>query len=123
MLFLTERPDSPENVTVSELTARNGTLHWVPRFDGNSPVLNFSVYQQSLTFSNSTDFNLILTLDPSQLTVASGVYSFVIAETILPFRSYSFNVEACNAIGCSEQSAATEVVLTEQDSELSHWLL
>ena len=123
MLFFTERPDSPENVTVSESTARDVTLQWVPGFDGNSQVLNFSVYQQSRTFSNSTDFNLILTLDPSQLTVASGVYSFVIAETILPFRSYSFIVDACNAIGCSEQSAATEIVLTDQDSELLHWLL
>ena len=111
------------NVTVSEFTARNVTLQWVPRFDGNSPVLNFSVFQQSLTFSNSSDFNLILTLGPSQLTATSGVYSFVIAETILPFRSYSFIVDACNAIGCSEESAATEVVLTEQDSELSQLLL
>ena len=82
--------------------------------------MNFSVYQRNFTFVNNSDFNLILTLDPSQLTVTSGVYNFVIADTILPFRSYSFNVDACNAIGCSEQSTATEIVITLQDSELTY---
>ena len=85
--------------------------------------MNFSVYQRNFTFVNNSDFNLILTLDPSQLTVTSGVYSFVIADTILPFRSYSFNVDACNAIGCSEQSTATEIVITLQDSELIYNIL
>ena len=118
-MLSTECPDIPENVTVAEFTARKVSLEWVQGFDSNSQLRNFRLYQQNLSFSNSSEFSLILTLELNQLapTSASGSYSFVIADTILPFRNYSFHVDACNANGCSKQSNETAVILTLQDSE------
>ena len=41
-------------------------------------------------------------------------YRFNISVGILAFTSYSFTVEACNELGCSEMSAASEEIQTDQ---------
>ena len=84
-------------------------------------MTNFSLYQQNSTFSENTNFVVILTLEPTELTFTNDAYSFTISDSILPFRNYSFTVDACNEIGCSEHSDETEVTETEQESKYNYY--
>ncbi len=109
------RPDSPINVVTLDVGARWVLLSWTPSFDGNSPVTNSSFYIRSVDTSDS--FTLISTLIPSNLMSSAGelTYNVSMQGVILPYTNYSFTVDACNDIGCSNQSDPSSVVMTDQD--------
>ncbi len=109
-----ERPDSPANVSTRNIGARWVLLSWTPSFDGNRPVTNFSLYMDT-----SDSFTLISTLTPSNLMSSAGelMYNVSMQGVILPYTNYSFTVDACNNIGCSNQSDPSPVVTTDQDGK------
>ena len=113
----TERPNRPANVSTLDDGARWVVLHWTPSFDGNRPVTNFSLYIQSVDTSDSV--TLISTLVPSNLMSSAGelMYNVSMQGVILPYTNYSFTVDACNNIGCSNQSDPSPVVTTDQDGK------
>ncbi len=113
----TERPNRPANVSTLDGGARWVVLRWTPSFDGNSPVTNFSLYIRSVDTSDS--FTLISTLSPSNLMSSAGelMYNVSMQGVILPYTNYSFTVDTCNDIGCSNQSDPSPVVTTHQDGK------
>ncbi len=115
IFFHPVRPDSPINVVTLDVGARWVVLSWTLSFDGNSPVTNFSLYIRSVDVSNS--FTLISTLIPSNLMSSAGelMYNVSMQGVILPYTNYSFTVDTCNDIGCSNQSGPSPVVVTLQE--------
>ena len=102
-----ERPDPPVNVQVPANGALWVVIWWQPDFDGNRPIQQFVLYQQI------PDGNFTL-VDVEVLMFVEGFFHFNITAGILAFTRYSFAVEACNELGCSEMSAASEQIQTDQ---------
>ena len=100
-----------------DVGARWVVLSWTPSFDGNRPVTNFSLYIRSVDVSDS--FTLISTVIPSDLMSSAGelLYNISMQGIILPYTNYSFTVDACNDIGCSNQSDPSPVVTSDQDGK------
>ena len=114
---LLERPDPPINVTTFDFGARWIALRWTPTFDGNRPVTAFNIYIQNV--NETENFTFLIQLDPEALMRDGGSFRFNITDqsVVFPFFQYSFRVDACNEIGCSEQSDPSEVIRTNEDSE------
>ncbi len=116
--FFSEHPDHPANVSTRDVGARWVILSWTPSFDGNKPVTNFSLYirDQFLLVDVSDSFTLISTLIPTDLMNSAGelMYNVSMQGVILPYTNYSFTVDACNDIGCSNQSDPSSVVTSDQ---------
>ncbi len=112
--FFSERPDHPANVSTRDVGARWVVLSWTPSFDGNRPVTNFSLYIRSVDVSDS--FTLISTLIPTDLMNSAGelMYNVSMQGVILPYTNYSFTVDGCNDIGCSNRSDPSSVVTSDQ---------
>ena len=104
-------------MSARDVGARWVVLSWTLSFDGNRPVTNFSLYIRSVDVSDS--FTLISTLIPSDLMSSAGelMYNVSMQGVILPYTNYSFTVDACNDIGCSNQSDLSPVVTSDQDGE------
>ncbi len=54
------------------------------------------------------------------IVVAVDVFGFNISIGIFPYTNYSFTVQACNMIGCSEFGMPSQEIRTDQDGE---WVL
>ncbi len=104
-------------MSARNIGARWVVLGWTPSFDGNRPVTNFSLYIRSVDTSDS--FTLISTITPSNLMSSAGelTYNVSMQGVILPYTNYSFTVDTCNNIGCSNQSDPSPVVTTDQDGK------
>ena len=102
-------------MSARDVGARWGVLSWILSFDGNRPVTNFSLYIRSVDVSDS--FTQISTLNPSDLMSSAGefMYNVSMQGVILPYTNYSFTVDACNDIGCSNRSDPSPVVTTLQE--------
>ncbi len=102
-------------MSTRDVGARWVILSWILSFDGNRPVTNFSLYIRSVDVSDS--FPLISTLNPSNLVSSAGelMYNISMQRVILPYTNYSFTVDTCNDIGCSNQSDPSPVVTTLQE--------
>ena len=84
---------------------------------GNRPVTAFNIYIQNV--NETENFALLIQLEPRVLMRDGGSFIFNITDqnVVFPFIQYSIRVDACNAIGCSEQSDPSEVIRTNEDSE------
>ncbi len=80
-------------------------------------MTNFSLYIRSVDVSDS--FTLISTLIPSDLMSSAGelMYNVSMQGVILPYTNYSFTVDACNDIGCSNRSDPSPIVSSDQDGK------
>ena len=105
-----ERPDPPVNVQVAANGALWVVIRWQPDFDGNRPIQQFVLYQRILV----GEFTLVTTLDVGVPMFVEGFFRFNISVGIQAFTRYSFAVEACNELGCSEMSDASEEIRTDQ---------
>ncbi len=102
-------------MSTRDVGARWVVLSWTPSFDANKPVNNFSLYIRSVDVSDS--FTLISILIPSDLISSAGelMYNVSMQGVVLPYTNYSFTVDACNDIGCSNRSDPSPIVTTDQD--------
>ena len=100
-----------------EFGARWIALRWTPTFDGNRPVTAFNIYIQNVNETNN--FTLLIQLEPRALMRDGGSFMFNVTDqsVVLPFIQYSFRVDACNEIGCSDQSVPSGMIRTNEDSE------
>ena len=98
--------------------ARWIALTWTPTFDGNRPVAAFNIYIQIV--NETENFTFLIQLDPEALMRDGGSFRFNITNqsVVFPFIQYSFRVDACNEIGCSNQTDPSEVIRTNEDREL-----
>ncbi len=105
-------------MTTPKVGSRWIILYWTPSFDGNRAVTNFSLYIRSVDVSDQ--FTLISTLVAGDLTSSAGelMYNISMQGVIVPYTNYSFTVNACNDIGCSNQSNPSPVVRTNEDGEI-----
>ena len=104
-------------MSAHDVGARWVVLSWTLSFNGNRPVTNFSLYIRSVDVSDS--FTLISTLNPGDIMSSAGelLYNTSMQGVILPYTNYSFTVDACNNIGCSNQSDPSPVITSHQDGK------
>ena len=75
-------------------------LSWVPSFDGNLDIMGYNVYQYDMDRENN--YTLVQgSLHPNYTTVHM---MFNITSGIIPYTKYTFVVEACNSLGCSDRT-------------------
>ena len=57
--------------------------------------------------------------DMELMMTSTGEFSFNVSTSILPFTNYSFSVQACNVIGCSnfDDGIPSEAITTAEDGE------
>ncbi len=69
----------------------------------------------------SDQFTLISTLVDGDLMSSAGefMYNISMQGVIVPYTNYSFTVDACNDIGCSNSSNPSLVVRTNEDGKIS----
>lgn len=49
IFYATDRPEPPQNLTVTEVTANSATLQWEePEQDGGSPIVSFLVEKRDI---------------------------------------------------------------------------
>ena len=105
-----ERPDLPVNVEAFAIGALWVAIRWQPEFDGNRPVQQFVLYQRIL----DGDFLIAKTLDVDVPMFVDGFYRYNVSGGILAFTNYSFAVQSCNELGCSDFSDASEQIRTNE---------
>ncbi len=117
VIFLSERPDPPVNVSLFDASPLRISARWTPTYNGNRPVLTFMVYVRDV--NESSQFTFLESVMASSVTPSMGVYSkdFMNSSLIFPFSHYSLRIKSCNAIGCSDESAASDAVRTDEYSE------
>ena len=95
-------------------------MNFIVACDGNRPVQNFTFYVQ--TGNQSFKFVELDNFPVSTLTLSNGTYSreLMNSRLILPFTFHSVRVVACNVIGCSSQSEASEAARTDEHSKLMY---
>ena len=113
----TEVPDPPVNVMVFNMGARWLALRWTPMFDGNRPITSFMVNLQNI---NQTSSVPLATLKVSNLMFRDGNFMYNVTAGILPFTNYNFNVQACNLLGCGNESQTSPTAMTLSDGK---WVL
>ena len=105
-----ERPDPPVNVEAFAIGALWVAIRWQPEFDGNRPVQQFVLDQRIL----DGEFVMVETLNIDDTMFIDGFYRYNISTGILAFTNYSFAVQSCNELGCSEFSDASEEIRTDE---------
>ncbi|XP_059143240.1 cell adhesion molecule DSCAM-like [Physella acuta] len=104
-LVIHEPPEPPMKVKVSNITSRTMVVAWETPFDGNSPIIGFTVQ-----FKNETDvWQGILP------NISVGLNQQVALLTnLLPSFTYHIRVLANNTVGYSEPSDIVEATLEEE---------
>ncbi|XP_076826452.1 myosin light chain kinase, smooth muscle-like isoform X2 [Brachyhypopomus gauderio] len=111
----TSSPDRPEHPAscpfVSQLTPKSLALSWCgPAYDGGSPVTDYVVEVQRLDQSGSGDWK--------ELTSQCKDTTYRVTSDLHPQGEYRFRVRACNAMGVSEPSEASDCISMETAGEL-----
>uniref|UniRef100_A0A3B4C6R0 Neural cell adhesion molecule L1 n=1 Tax=Pygocentrus nattereri TaxID=42514 RepID=A0A3B4C6R0_PYGNA len=93
-VFLLDRPDPPEDLELSDLSARSVRLTWVPGNENNSPVTQFLVQYEE---------NRLRPGEWQNLSSYAGDQNSVTLQ-LSPFVNYQFRVIAINSVGQSRPS-------------------
>ena len=107
----TVEPNAPVNVTVDSKSSRVVNISWIPDFDGNSAIQNYTVKRSR----DNAEF-----LDAVCQGSLSKTNSCVVSSTsasfanLLPWTTYYFKVFARNVVGTSGGSS---VASTTTDQE------
>lgn len=95
-------PDAPDSPQATQVSDTEVLLTWKqPKFDGNSPVLCYSLQYK-------------LADDMEWTEKANNIdHEFYLVSGLEPLKTYIFRLAAKNAMGWSEQGVASEVVTTK----------
>ena len=106
----TVEPDPPVNVAVDSKTSRVVNISWIPDFDGNSAIQNYTV-KISLVIEDFGDAVCEGSLSGSSCVVSSTSASFA---NLSPWTTYYFKVFARNMVGTSGGSSVVNAT-TDQE--------
>lgn len=93
----TDRPGPPRNVRILSCTMDIIEVSWEPGTDGNSPIIEYIVYQ---TDQKSEDPNLL-----TEVNRVSASARLTTVVTSRPWTTFSFYIVARNALGSSNESS------------------
>ena len=101
-LLLGELPSAPDSPEVTDVSDSEVLLRWkVPRQDGNSPVLCYSLQQK---LAEGTEW----------FQVADNIdHEFFLVHNLTPSTEYQFRIAARNKFGWGDRSIPTKAILTK----------
>ncbi|ESO90668.1 hypothetical protein LOTGIDRAFT_163888 [Lottia gigantea] len=105
-LVVIEPPEPPKEVRIINTTSRAITLSWKPPYDGNNPIIAYTVQFRN----NSGVWQGTL----ANVTVPAGQHS-VTLEELKPSYIYNIRIMANNSVGYSVPSP-DQVVTTEEEA-------
>ncbi|XP_029432778.1 protein sidekick-1 isoform X2 [Rhinatrema bivittatum] len=105
-LEVIELPHAPQNLVahLNSSSSRSVTLSWVRPFDGNSPILYYSVQLSE----NNSPWKIHLSNVDSKATSA-------MLSGLTPARTYQFRVSAVNQVGKGQYSTETSRLLLPEE--------
>ena len=92
------------NMVVSNIGTTTVTISWVPPFNGNSDIIDYTIE----TYFNSTS---------GVVKTSTSTTAQVVVSDLLPDESYVFRVRARNAVGLSAFSYFTHEIQTDPNGE------
>lgn len=106
-----EVPESPRDVSVSEITSRSIKLKWKPSFAGNSAIIGFIVQYKAKCFEMNSKVNKRNPKQHQDETIQwkelyindANAQSFILRE-LHPWCNHELQMKAQNSIGVSEAS-------------------
>ncbi|CAG9136240.1 unnamed protein product [Plutella xylostella] len=125
-LSVQEKPDSPHSLAVTEIQSRGVRLSWSQGFDGNSPLLGYSLQaaplgaQGSQRWDNARTLNVTLhghgadPHSPVVLTKKGELHFEALVNNLQPHTAYMIRLAAYNQI---DRSEFTEPVVVKTQEE------
>ncbi|XP_041974799.1 Down syndrome cell adhesion molecule-like protein Dscam2 isoform X2 [Aricia agestis] len=132
-LSVQEKPETPQSLSVTEITSRGVRLSWSQGFDGNSPLRAYSLQYCALAAgAHPARWDTAITLNVSvpdapvvhsshdaphdhvTLTKKGNIHYEAVLGGLRPHTAYMIRVAAANAI---ERSAFTEPVVVKTQEE------
>ena len=95
-VFCLEVPFAPTDVKVTSKASRNVSLSWTEPFDGNRPIIRYTVQY------------------PGGMDSTMDSKSSITVSNLHPYRNYTFTVAATNHIGRGSFSDPSPQVETKQ---------
>lgn len=106
-------PETPKNLTYSDLTHNSVTLHWTAGYDGGLAqhfiiIRELFVNPDLLHILNKTEYEY----DTFEFDTQGGCMNYVLTN-LKPFTAYCFSVVAENALGMSERPTSRVIFQTK----------
>ncbi|XP_023213824.1 Down syndrome cell adhesion molecule-like protein Dscam2 [Centruroides sculpturatus] len=104
-VLVQEKPDSPRNVEVKDVTSRTVTVSWVHAYTGNLPLINYivQVKRQDEQWTDKT----------KSMSVVNSETAAVV-RNLNPVTTYNFRVIAENSLGKSNPSDTVSATTSEE---------
>ncbi|XP_015905678.1 cell adhesion molecule Dscam1 isoform X1 [Parasteatoda tepidariorum] len=103
-LTVQDIPDAPQNLEIHDISSRNLRLTWNKPFDGNSPILQYTVMWRNVNDDNSAGGPV--TVPGSETTVT--------IRGLKPKTRYFFRVKCQNSLGESQFGAEVAATTLEE---------
>ncbi|KAK8776005.1 hypothetical protein V5799_030650, partial [Amblyomma americanum] len=100
-----EKPDSPRNLNIKEVTSQSVTMSWMQPYSGNLPLTSYIV-QYKRDSEQWTPDVMSVRNSPSDLSV--------VVRNLNPVTTYNFRVVAENALGHGNPSEVVSVITKEE---------
>ncbi|XP_045780750.1 Down syndrome cell adhesion molecule-like protein Dscam2 [Maniola jurtina] len=126
-LSVQEKPETPQSLSVTEIQSRAVRLSWSLRFDGNSPLLGYTLQYTALSaqgairvshWDGATTINVSLhgTHPHSHVTLTKkgDIHYEALLSNLRPHTAYMIRIAAVNQI---DHSAFTEAVVVKTQEE------
>ena len=109
-----DKPDPPENVTITGSTDRDQFITWDNGFNGNLEIIGYDIYINSSRNPDLSPIDLAGVKGEAAVTL-NGTTAVI--SNLIPFVEYSYAVTICNLLGCSKMSDISNTVWTDPASE------
>lgn len=100
-----EKPDSPRNLNIKEVTSQSVAMSWMQPYSGNLPLTSYIV-QYKRDSEQWTPDVMSVRNSPSELSV--------VVRNLNPVTTYNFRVVAENALGHGNPSEVVSVITKEE---------
>ncbi|GBM14554.1 Down syndrome cell adhesion molecule [Araneus ventricosus] len=112
-LTVQDVPDAPQNVEVHDVGSRSVRLTWNRPFDGNSPIIRYTVAWRRNDVLSRT-FNLLTDKSTGGPIPIAGDETTIIIRGLDPKTRYFFRVKCENVLGDSQYGAEVAVTTLEE---------
>ena len=107
-----EPPDPPQSTYVSEYGSFWVAIEWETGFDGNLTLERFVIYLNT----TESGFVMVVSENIDSLVGMNGRFTYNVSDGLLSSTRYTFAVQMCNRLGCSNLDATPSVTVTTLES-------
>ena len=102
MLNISEPPEPPSAVFITDVNSRSATISWYPAYDGNTPILHYMIQYRTRLSPYYTNVTVSGTVTTSTLT------------GLTPYTEYQVQVYSGNSVGLGSPTKLVSVTTEEE---------